>query len=134
MDPLLESLPRHSYGDRRQSERLLRSFPVKCRITKGIFEPTVALDISSTGLRIEANHNYTVGSEVTVHLKPSPMRPMSLQAQVMWTSPKNESNYEIGLHFTDGPEPDFIWLRKWLLAGIESTLASQGGGELRPSR
>jgi hypothetical protein len=113
-------------NNRRRGQRFQRSFPVKCRVSKGTFQPTTALDVSVTGLRMQANRNYAVGSVVTVHLKPSPSQLMSIQAEVVWSSPKNSSNYEVGLHFTEGNQADLAWLQKWL-TGSESPLASANG-------
>lgn len=120
MNDLLEMTPMH-YHERREGERFQRPVALKCRVNKGTFQPTEALDISVSGLRMQANRNYTVGSQVTVHLKPSPTKLMSLQAEVVWTSPSSGNNFQVGLHFTDGPSCDFAWLRKWLLGSEEAS-------------
>ena len=101
--------------NRRQEERCFKSFPVKYRLPRDIFQPSKVFDISATGVRMEANSLHLVGTTVTLHLRPEPERLMSLQAQIVWINRKNGTTaYEMGLHFTDGQPADMAWLRCWL--------------------
>ena len=101
--------------ERRQGERFERCFSAKCEAGNGQFNPSSILDISITGVRMEAAHKYTVGSQVALHLKPESSRFISLLAKVVWVSRKaGSSAYEVGLHFVNGLAADFAWLRKWL--------------------
>jgi len=102
--------------ERRDGQRFAKSFPVKCRTSQHHpLSSSSALDISTTGVRILAKHNFRPASRVTLQLSPTPARQLQVQAEVMWVSPNSGSTgYEVGLRFLEVLPADFLWLKKWL--------------------
>ena len=100
--------------NRRAAQRFARRFPTRYTQKNQQIE-SMAMDISSTGIRVEMNHEVNVGTVVEMTLQPSPNATLAVKATAMWSAPSwKEGQFEAGFAFAERSSGELSALQNWL--------------------
>ena len=99
--------------DRRGGDRLFIEFCARYRSDSPTFCRARALDFSLGGVRVESAEKLEPGTELSIDLKPEPLRNLSFQGKVCWSKPSwKEGVFECGISFSGGCKADIAWLKR----------------------
>jgi hypothetical protein len=106
-----------SDSERRTAFREEKLFPVRYRLgtDQDSYRKSQAIDLSTTGVRLEWEEKVLRGARVSLNLSPEPLCNLNVTGSVVWSRPTwKEGVFEVGVRFERVTPADQNWLNRRL--------------------